>query len=100
MNFLLLSNVNMQPLVRLLKPSPVACGAYNSMLADLSAIGSPAANPNITHVLCLYDTDSLFGDALHGDGPPEQCETFLSALDDFCGRHTGKVVVANTFCLT
>jgi FkbH-like protein len=100
MSFLLLSNVNMQPLVRLLKPLSVSCGAYNSMLADLSATASPAAGPNVTHVLCLYDTDALFGDALHGEGAPEQCETFLSALDDFCRRHTGKVVVTNTFCLT
>ena len=98
MNFLLLSNVNMQPLVRLLKPWPVSCGSYNSMLGDLSAVDSPAANPNVTHVLCLYDTDALLGDALHGEGPPEQAETFLSALDDFCGRHPGKVAIANTFC--
>jgi predicted enzyme involved in methoxymalonyl-ACP biosynthesis len=100
MNFLLLSNVNMQPIVRLLKPWPVSCGSYNSMLGDLFAVDSPAADPNITHVLCLYDTDALLGDALHGDGSPEQGETFLSALDDFCGRHPGKVVIANTFCLS
>ena len=37
MKFLLLSNVNMQPLARLMKPHEVACGTYNSLLADLSA---------------------------------------------------------------
>ena len=33
----LLSNVNMEPLVRHLRPWPVSCGTYNSMLADLAA---------------------------------------------------------------
>jgi len=99
MNYLLLSNINMEPLVRLLKPWQGACGSYNSILADLIAVDSPAASADVTHVLCLHDTDALMGDALYGDGAPRQCETLLSALDDFCARHPGKVVVANTFCL-
>src|SRR3989442_932857 len=99
MNYLLLSNVNMAPLVRQLKPWRGAGGSYNNLLADLIAVDSPAARPDVTHVLCLYDTDALMGEALYGDGPPQQCETLLSALDDFCARHPGKVVIANTFCL-
>ena len=41
MKFLLLSNVNMQPLLAPLKPLAVECGAYNSLLGDLSTTGSP-----------------------------------------------------------
>jgi FkbH-like protein len=100
MNFLLLSNVNMQPLVRLLAPWEGSCGAYNSMLADLSAIDSPAASAHVTHVLCLYDTDTLLGDALYGEGIPEQCEMLLARLDYFCLRHPEKRVIVNTFCLS
>ncbi len=97
MNAIILSNINMQPLARALKPWPVAFGAYNSMVADLSAHGSPAAAEDITHVLCLYDSDTLMGDALYGAGTPEQCERFLEAIDGFCERNTGKTVIANLF---
>jgi FkbH-like protein len=96
---LLLSNVTMWPLVPLLKPWTVVCGAFNSMLADLATAGSPASEPDISHVLCLYDSDALMGEARYGAGPPEQCEAFLSALDGFCARHPDKTVVANSFCL-
>jgi FkbH-like protein len=90
----------MQPLVRFLKPWEVACGAYNSILADLSTTDSPATRADVTHLLCLYDTDALMGDAFYGLGEPAQCEAFLAALDDFCARQPEKVVVANTFCLS
>jgi FkbH-like protein len=99
MRLLLLSNVNMQPLVRKLAPLDVACGAYNSMLADLSIATSAAAGPDVSHVVCLFDTDTLMGDALYGAGPAEQCDVFLAALDSFCERHPHKVVVSSTFCL-
>jgi FkbH-like protein len=99
MRFLLLSNVNMQPLSAALKPFDVACGAHNSLLADLSTASSPATAADVTHVLCLFDTDAMMGDALYGSGAPEQCEMFLAALESYCGRHPEKVVVANTFCL-
>jgi FkbH-like protein len=97
---LLLSNINMQPLQRALRPWPIACGAYNSMLADLAAADSPAAAPDITHVFCLYDADSLMGEAFYGGGAAEQCERFLQALDAFCARHPDKVVVTNTFTVS
>ncbi len=97
MKAILLSNINMTPLVRALKPWDVAAGDYNSMLADLSAAQSPAAAQDLTHVICLYDSDMLMGDALYGDGPPEQCERFLQAIDSFCSRHIDRVVVANLF---
>jgi len=42
MKALLVSNINMQPLVRRLAPWDVACGAYNGMLADLATTNSPA----------------------------------------------------------
>jgi FkbH-like protein len=100
MKVLLISNVNMQPIVRALRPWDVSCGAYNSMLTDLAAPISPAADPSVTHVLCLYDTDTLMGEALYDEGAPCQCEAFLAALDAFCARHLDKVVIANTFCLS
>jgi len=99
MKALLLSNVNMQPLVRRLAPWDVGCGAFNSILADLATTNSPATAPAISHVICLFDTDSLMGEAFYGEAPPDQCEMFLAALDGFCERHPDKVVVTNTFCL-
>ncbi len=97
MKAILLSNINMQPLVRALRPWDISVGTYNSLLADLSTAGSPAAAAEVTHVFCLYDSDTLMGDAFYGDGPPERCDMFLQALDGFCARHTDKVVVANLF---
>jgi FkbH-like protein len=97
MKAILLSNINMQPLVRALRPWEVSVGTYNSMLVDLSTAGSPATAPGVTHVLCLYDSDTLMGDALYGGGPPEQCEIFVQALDAFCARHPDKTVIANLF---
>ncbi len=95
MRAILLSNINMQPLVRTLQPWDVSAGTYNSMLADLSTAESPASAAGVTHVLCLYDSDTLLGEAFYGGGPPEQCEMFLQALESFCARHPDKVVVAN-----
>lgn len=97
MKAILLSNINMQPLVRALRPWDVAVGAYNSMLADLSTGASPASAADVTHVICLYDSDTLMGDAFYGGGPPEQCEMFIRALAGFCARHADKVVAANLF---
>jgi FkbH-like protein len=98
MRLLLLSNINMQPLVRTLAPWDVACGLYNSMLADLSTTTSAAAAPSVSHVLCMFDTDTLMGQAIYGDGPADQCDVFLAALDGFCKQHPDKIVVTNTFC--
>jgi FkbH-like protein len=100
MRLLLLSNINMRPLVKQLAPCGVACGTYNSMLADLSTTASPAAAQDISHVLCMFDTDALMGEALYGAGPADQCDHFLAALDAFCEKHPSKVVVTNTFCLS
>lgn len=100
MKFLLLSNVNMEPLVRHLKPWEVVCGPYNSMLANLSASDGLGSAADITHLLCLYDTDALLGDAFYGAGAPDQCEEFIGALDRFCARCPDKVVITHTFCLS
>jgi len=100
MKFLLLSNVNMQPLAASLRPFEVACGAYNSVLADLAAAGSPASAADVSHVLCMVDTDTMLGGALHGDGAPEQCGMFIDALEGFCARNPAKTVVAHTFCVS
>ena len=97
MRGLLLSNINMQPLVRALKPWAVSCGSYNSLLSDISTEGSAASTPDVTHVFCLYDSDALMGDAFYGAGPAAQCEQFVQALDGFCKRHNDKVVLANLF---
>ena len=99
MKILLISNVNMQPLAGQLKLGEVSWAGYNSMLADLSVFDSPAGNGEFTHVLCIYDSDALMGDALYGAGTADQCDTFLDALDRFCGRCPQKVVVTNTLCL-
>jgi FkbH-like protein len=99
MKVFLTSNVNMQPLVRRLRPWDVVCGTYNSLLGDLATNGSPATAADITHLLCLYDTDSLMGDTLYGAGPPEQCELLLAAVDGFCSRNPDKIVVTHRFCL-
>jgi FkbH-like protein len=100
MRLLLLSNINMRPLVKQLSPWEVACGSYNSMLADLAATSSAAVAPEVSHVLCMFDADTLMGEALYDTGPADQCHLFLAALDAFCERHPGKVVVTNTFCLS
>src|SRR5690242_19665485 len=100
MKYLLLSNVNMQPLPARLKPLAGECGAYNSLLGNLATEGSAATASDVTHVVCVFDTDAMMADALYGAGAPEQCEMFLAALEGFCCRHPDKVVVANTFCLS
>ncbi len=97
MKVLLLSNINMQPLVRALKPWVVTCGAYNSLLSDLSIAGSAADAADVSHVICLYNSDALMGDAFYGAGPPAQCAQFVQALDGFCKGHHDKVVIVNLF---
>jgi FkbH-like protein len=99
MKILLISNINMQPLARLLKPSEVSCGPYNSMLVDLSTVDSLAGKDEFSHILCIYDSDTLMGEALHGAPGAQSCEAFLAALDGFCGRSPRKLVIANTLCL-
>jgi len=99
MKTLLLSNINMQPLVPLLKPAEVVCGEYNSILMDLVDPNSAAASDAFDRVLCLFDTDALLGDAVFGEDVPDQCETLISALERFCARNPGKIVVASTFCV-
>ena len=100
MKGVLLSNINMQPLLRALRPWDIAAGTYNSLLADLADDRSAAAGEDVTHVFCLYDSDTLLGDAFYGSGQPEPCEKFLSLLDSFCARYTGKVVVANLLSIS
>src|ERR1700728_1907712 len=98
MRTLLLSNINMQPLIGFLKPWDMSCGEFNSMLMDLSNPASPAASDEFARILCLYDSDALMGDALYGEGAPEQCNHFLTAIEGFCASHPQKTVIANTFC--
>jgi FkbH-like protein len=100
MKLLLLSNINMQPLARKLAPWDVACGPYNSMLADLATTTSAATAPDISHVVCMFDTDTLMGEALYGAGSADQCDLFLALLDSFCGCHPDKIIVSNTFCVS
>jgi FkbH-like protein len=99
MRTLLLSNVNMQPLIAFLKPWEVVCGEFNSLLLDLSNPGSLAASAEFSHVLCVFAGETMMGDAFYGEGSPDQCETFLVALETFCAAHPEKIVVVNTFCL-
>jgi len=100
MKFVLLSNVNMQPLARLLRPWDVSCGAYNSILSDLVTTGSAAAAPSATHVLCLFDSEALLGDALYGATTCDHCEAYLSALEEFTSRHPDKLVITHTFYIS
>src|ERR1700757_2870174 len=98
MRTLLLSNINMQPIVPFLRPWDVICGDFNTMLIELSNPASQAASSEFEQILCLFDTASLLGGAVYGEGAPEQCRGLVLALDDFCGRHPGKTVIANMFC--
>jgi len=98
MKTLLLSNINMQPLVGLLKPAEVVCGEYNSLLMDLVDPASSASSDEFDRVLCLFDTDALMGDGAFGEDVPDHCATLIDALQRFCARNPGKVVLTHTFC--
>jgi FkbH-like protein len=100
MKVLLLSNINMRPLMSQLAPWEMTCGSYNSMLADLATSTSAAAATDLSHVICMFDTDTLLGEALYGIGPADQCELLLTVLDGFCERHPEKIVATNTFCVS
>jgi FkbH-like protein len=88
----------MQPLTAFLKPWEVVCGEFNSMLMDLSNSASVAASAEFDRILCIYDSDSLMGDAFYGEGAPAQCDLFLAALESFCAANRDKIVITNTFC--
>ena len=57
---------------------------WDSLLAALSTRGSIATAEDVTHLLCLFDTDALMGDALYGAGTADQCDMLVTAFDDFC----------------
>ena len=99
MKTLLLSNINMQPLVPLMRPAEVVCGEFNSILMDLLNPASPAASAEFGRILCLFDTDALLGDGAFGEDVPDQCAAMIDALEGFCARQPGKIVVATTFCM-
>jgi FkbH-like protein len=98
MKTLLLSNINMQPLVALMKPAEVVCGEYNSLLMDLVDPGSAASSDQFDKVLCLFDTDSLLGDAVFGEDVPDQADRLIDAIEEFCARNPQKIVLTHTFC--
>jgi len=98
MRTLLLSNVNMQPLVASLKPWDVVCGEFNSILLDLSNSASAAASSEFGRVLCIYDSDTLMGETFYGNGDAEQCDLLLEAVEGFCRAHPDKIVITHTFC--
>ena len=97
MKTLLLSNINMQPLVALMKPVEVVCGEYNSLLMDLIDPKSPASSDDFERVLCLFDTNSLLGDAVFGEDVPDQGARLIDAVEGFCGRNPQKLVLMHTF---
>jgi FkbH-like protein len=99
MRTLLLSNINMEPLVGFLKPWETTCGEFNSIILDLSNPASPASSSEFNCILCVNDSDSMMGNAFYGKGTPEQCELFLDVLSSFCSTHSEKLIIANTFCL-
>ena len=98
MNCVLLSNVTVQPLVAFLKPIDVTLGEYNSLILDLVDPSSRAADPAVTHVFCIFDTDAMFGEAFFDPGAASPADSYLAALDAFCAAHPQKVVVTNSFC--
>src|SRR5471032_1465503 len=98
MKTLLLSNINMQPLVGPLKPAEVVCGEYNSLLMDLVDPKSRASSDEFDRVLCLFDTDALMGDGAFGEDVPDHCGMLVDALREFCGRNPDKIVLTHTFC--
>src|SRR5471030_973770 len=98
MKTLLLSNINMQPLVGLLKPSEVVCGEYNSLLMDLVDPASRSSSDEFDRLLCLFDTDALMGDGAFGEDVPDHCARLIDAVQGFCARNPGKIVLTHTFC--
>lgn len=94
----LLSNVTMQPIAAALQPLDVTIGDYGSLILELVDARSPAAGDDVSHVLCLFDTDTLLGDAFYQPAADTEARVFVDALDTFCAAHPGKTVVTNTFC--
>jgi FkbH-like protein len=94
----LLSNVTIQPLAAYLAPMDLTVGEYNSLTLELLDPSSAAAQPEISHVLAIVDTEDLLGDAFYDPAAPQEADRFLDGLESFCSRHPEKIVVANTFC--
>ncbi len=98
MNARLLSNVTMQPLVTYLRPWSVSVGTYDNLVRELVDEASEAAAPHTTHVLCIFDSDTLLGEALYDRAEPLAAQTFVAAVDQFCAAHPDKTVVCTTVC--
>lgn len=100
MKTLVLSNINMQPIVPLLKSLEAVDGGYNTLLPDLVNPASQAASDDYGRVVCLFDTDALLGDAAFGEEVPDHCGTLIDALADYCRRNPRKIVLTHTFCIS
>jgi FkbH-like protein len=100
MNTLVLSNINMQPIVPLLRSLEAVDAGYNTLLPDLVNPASQAASADYGRVLCLFDTDALLGDAAFGEEVPDHCGTLIDALDGYCSRNPQKIVLTHTFCVS
>lgn len=83
MTLRLLSNVTMQPIVAYLDFDDVTIGEYNSIIPELLDPKSAAAAENITHILCLFDTDSLLGEAIYDPQADNRADAFIDALGTF-----------------
>jgi FkbH-like protein len=94
----LLSNVTMQPLALSLRPWDVSVGEYDSLLFELNDPASLSAGSGISHVLCIFDTDALIGEARFSGAAPDRAFSFIETLDRFSEHHSEKVVVVNSFC--
>ena len=95
----IISNMTMDPLATALSPLDVTVGGYDSLILELldrHALGTAEGEP--THVLAIFDTDTLFGDARFDGDAPNRALDFLRALDSFCARQPQTVVITHTFC--
>ena len=94
----LISNITMAPLASYIEPWEITVGEYDSLITELIDPRSASAGEQTTHVVALFDTDTLFGDARFDPGAPRRSDDFFSALASFCSAHPEKVVITHTFC--
>lgn len=96
----IISNATMAPLAQHLNFS-VTLGEYDSLILELiDPQSTSAADPSTTHVLALFDTDALLGEARFDPAAPSRAGDFIEALNSFCSAHPEKAVITHTFCAT
>lgn len=95
----IISNATMAPLVRFLEPIEVTVGDYDSLVYEmLDANSTSAAANDVSHVLAMFDSDTLLGVPAHEPSARRRSDDFLDALAQFCQSHPQKTIITHTFC--